>query len=89
MSSKLTALLAERRTPAADDRVDVDRMRSERHALLQVEMARQQVDVAVLLHAANVGYATGLLPRAIDITHGARSVLFRCALVSARSTRGW
>jgi Xaa-Pro aminopeptidase len=69
MATKLMAMLAERRRPAADDHVDVGRMQRERHARLQAEMARQGIDLAVLLHGANVAYATGLPTRAVDVTH--------------------
>jgi Xaa-Pro dipeptidase len=69
MASKLMAMLAERRSPAADDHVDVGRMHRERHARLQAEMARQDIDLAVLLHGGNVAYATGLPTRAVDVTH--------------------
>ena len=69
MVSRLMAMLAERRTPAADDHVDVGRLQRERHARLQAEMARQDVEVAVLLHGGNVSYATGLPTRAVDVTH--------------------
>src|SRR6266511_3624338 len=69
MGPKLTSMLAERRAAAAD--VDLDRMQRHRHVRLQAEMARKGVEVAVLLHAPNVTYATGLPPRAIDVTHAA------------------
>jgi Xaa-Pro aminopeptidase len=68
MASKLMAMLAERRRPRADERVDVARLHRERHARLQAEMARQGVEVAVLLHGGNVAYATGAPTRAIDVT---------------------
>jgi Xaa-Pro aminopeptidase len=78
MASKLMAMLAERRSPAADDLVDlvdvvdaidVGRMHRERHARLQAEMERQGIDLAVLLHGGNVAYATGVPTRAVDVTH--------------------
>jgi Xaa-Pro dipeptidase len=63
----LSALLtAHRRPPVA---VDDARMTRERHARLQAEMARQGVDVALLLHAPNVTYATGAARRSEDVTH--------------------
>jgi Xaa-Pro aminopeptidase len=63
----LAGLLAERRMPAAP--VDVPRMHRDCHRRLQVEMARQGVDVAVLLHAPHVAYATGCAVRGVDVTH--------------------
>jgi Xaa-Pro dipeptidase len=67
MVSGLIATLAERRAPIPD--IDVDRMQRGRHVRLEAEMARQGVDVAVLLHGPTVTYATGLRPRAVDVTH--------------------
>jgi Xaa-Pro aminopeptidase len=69
MGVDIGRLLAERRVPAAD--VVVDRMRRERHARLQAEMARQRVEVALLLHGPHVAYATGQAVRGIDMTHAA------------------
>ena len=46
--------------------VDLDRMRRERHARLQTELAAAGVDAAVLLHGPHVGYATGLEPSGAD-----------------------
>jgi Xaa-Pro aminopeptidase len=63
----LSRSLAERRAPTAT--IDVKRMRHERYARLQAEMARQSVDVALLLHAPNVAYATGQPVRGIDVSH--------------------
>ena len=62
----LGRLLAGRRLPATP--VDAARMRAERHARLQAEMARQEVSAAVLLHAPHVGYATGQPARGVDVT---------------------
>jgi Xaa-Pro dipeptidase len=67
MGCELVATLAERRAVAVE--IDVDRLQRERHARLQAEMARQNIELAVLLHAPNVTYATGLPPRAVDVTH--------------------
>lgn len=64
----LGPLLAAHRSPPAA--IDVGRMQRERHARLQAEMARHDVDVAVLLHAPNVTYATGSVGgRGADVTH--------------------
>jgi Xaa-Pro aminopeptidase len=62
-------MLAERRTPMAA--IDAGRMRRERHARLQAEMARQGVEVALLLHGPNVAYATGRPVRGVDASHAA------------------
>jgi Xaa-Pro aminopeptidase len=67
MSATLITMLAAHRAPAAD--VDVTRLRRERHARLQAELARRDIEAAVLLHGANVGYATGLPTRAVDMAH--------------------
>jgi len=63
----LGRILAERRTPMAA--IDVGRMRRERHTRLQAEMARQGVEVALLLHGPNVAYATGQAVRGVDVSH--------------------
>ena len=62
----LGRLLAARRRPG--EAIDVRRMRRERHARLQAEMARTGVDAALLLHAPHVGYATGQPARGVDVT---------------------
>jgi Xaa-Pro aminopeptidase len=62
----LARILAERRTDVAD--IDAGRMARERHARLQSEMARQGVEVALLLHAPNVTYATGRAVRGVDVS---------------------
>jgi Xaa-Pro dipeptidase len=62
----LARILAERRTDWAT--IDAGRMRRERHARLQAEMARQGVEVALLLHAPNVSYATGQAVRGVDVS---------------------
>jgi Xaa-Pro dipeptidase len=64
---KLQRLLAERRAPTTV--VDTERMRRERHARLQAEMARQSVDVALLLHAPDIAYATGHGVGGVDVSH--------------------
>jgi Xaa-Pro dipeptidase len=69
MGEGLAQLLAAHRTPATAASIDVGRMRRERHQRLQVEMARQEVDAMVLLHAPNVAYATGQPVQGIDVTH--------------------
>jgi Xaa-Pro dipeptidase len=67
MSATLITMLAEHRAPAAD--VDVTRLRRERHARLQAELARRDIAAAVLLHGGNVAYATGVPTRAVDMAH--------------------
>jgi Xaa-Pro aminopeptidase len=62
----LARTLAERRTDVAA--IDAGRMARERHARLQAEMARQGVEVALLLHAPNVTYATGRAVRGVDVS---------------------
>jgi Xaa-Pro dipeptidase len=69
MGADLTKVLAARPWAAAD--VDVGRMRRDRHARLQASMADQGVEVAVLLHGANVTYATGRAVRGVDAAHAA------------------
>ena len=66
MGEDLARILAERRTDVAD--IDAGRMARERHARLQSEMARQGVEVALLLHAPNVTYATGRAVRGVDVS---------------------
>lgn len=48
---------------------DLARMRRTRLDRLQAEMQRQDVDLAVLLHAPHVTYATGHVPDAVDASH--------------------
>jgi Xaa-Pro aminopeptidase len=67
VAEDLGLVLAERRASTAT--IDVDRMRHDRHERLQAEMARAAVDVALLLHGPNVGYATGQVVRGIDVSH--------------------
>jgi Xaa-Pro dipeptidase len=62
----LARILAERRTDGAT--IDAGRMGRERHARLQAEMAHQGVEVALLLHAPNVSYATGQAERGVDVS---------------------
>src|SRR5262245_1650317 len=69
MGATLRSLLADHREPAGD--VDVGRMRRHRHDRLQAELARTGTEVAILLHAPHVTYATGRLPRGVDVTHTA------------------
>jgi Xaa-Pro aminopeptidase len=69
LSSDLSKVLASRPWASAD--VDVGRMRRDRHARLQASMAERGVDVAVLLHGANVTYATGRTVRGVDAAHAA------------------
>lgn len=66
MGEDLARTLAERRTDVAA--IDAGRMARERHARLQAEMARQGVEVALLLHAPNVAYATGRAVRGVDVS---------------------
>ena len=49
--------------------VDFDRMCRERHARIQAEMARAEVDALVLLHQPNVTYATGHPVAMADVSH--------------------
>ena len=67
MGADLSEVLAAR--PAPTPAIDVSRMRRERHARLQAELARRDVDVAVLLRGSHVAYATGLAVRGVDATH--------------------
>jgi Xaa-Pro dipeptidase len=67
MGGELSRVLTERRGPPVA--IDADRMRRERHTRLQAEMARQGVEVALLLHAPNVAYATGQAVRGVDVSH--------------------
>jgi Xaa-Pro dipeptidase len=62
----LARILAGRRTDMAA--IDAGRMGRERHARLKAEMARQGVEVALLLHAPNVAYATGRAVRGVDVS---------------------
>lgn len=48
---------------------DLKRMCMQRLARLRAEMANQDVDAAVLLHGANVSYATGFVPDTVDASH--------------------
>jgi Xaa-Pro aminopeptidase len=59
-------LLAERRTGMAP--IDAGRMRRQRHARLQAELAGQGVEAALLLHGSNVAYATGEAVRGVDVS---------------------
>ncbi len=59
-------------TSAADTPVlelDVGRLRRERYAKLQAQMAADGLDALVLLHGPHVAYATDCLPEAADATH--------------------
>ena len=49
--------------------LDVGRLRRERHAKLQAQMAADGLDALVLLHGPHVAYATDCLPEAVDVTH--------------------
>ena len=49
--------------------LDVGRLRRERYAKLQAQMAADGLDALVLLHAPHVAYATDCLPKAADVTH--------------------
>jgi Xaa-Pro dipeptidase len=71
MGSDLSKVLAARPWTMTDGGVDVGRLRRDRHARLQASMAAQGVDVAVLLHGANVTYATGRTVRGVDAAHAA------------------
>ena len=48
---------------------DLARMRRTRLDRLQTEMRRQDVELAVLLHAPHVTYVTAYVPDAIDASH--------------------
>ncbi|MGH9229210.1 MAG: M24 family metallopeptidase [Acidimicrobiales bacterium] len=67
MGEDLAHILAERRTDMAT--IDVGRMGRARHARLQAEMARQGVEVALLLHGPNVTYATGQAASGVDVSY--------------------
>jgi Xaa-Pro dipeptidase len=67
VAEDLGRILAEGQTPLAA--IDAGRMRRERHARLQAELARQGVEVALLLHGPNVAYATGQAVRGSDVSH--------------------
>lgn len=67
MPLQLEAVLAAEAAAVAGP--DLGRMRRERHSRLQAEMTRQGVEVALLLHGPNVGYAAGQAVRGVDVTH--------------------
>ena len=48
---------------------DVGRLRRERYAKLQAQMAVDGLDALVLLHGPHVAYATDCLPKGADATH--------------------
>ncbi|MCY3634933.1 MAG: M24 family metallopeptidase [bacterium] len=49
--------------------LDVERLRRDRYAKLQFQMAVDGLDALVLLHGPHVAYATDCLPKGIDATH--------------------
>lgn len=49
--------------------LDVGRLRRDRYAKLQFQMAVNGLDALVLLHAPHVAYATDCLPKGVDATH--------------------
>lgn len=49
--------------------LDVERLRRDRYAKLQAQMAADGLDALVLLHGPHVAYATDCLPGAADATH--------------------
>ena len=49
--------------------LDVGRLRGERYAKLQGQMAADSLDALVLLHGPHVAYATDCLPKGVDVTH--------------------
>ena len=49
--------------------LDVERLRRDRYAKLQFQMAVDGFDALVLLHAPHVAYATDCLPKGVDATH--------------------
>ncbi|MXW57012.1 MAG: aminopeptidase P family protein [Acidimicrobiia bacterium] len=49
--------------------LDVERLRRDRYAKLQFQMAVDGLDALVLLHAPHVAYATDCLPKGVDATH--------------------
>lgn len=49
--------------------LDVERLRRDRYAKLQGQMAADGLDALVLLHAPHVAYATDCVPKGIDATH--------------------
>ncbi|WP_419924401.1 M24 family metallopeptidase [Candidatus Poriferisocius sp.] len=48
---------------------DIGRLRRERYAKLQAQMAADGLDALVLLHGPHVAYATDCLPQGVDATH--------------------
>jgi Xaa-Pro aminopeptidase len=68
-------------SPFALEELDLARMRRERHARLQAEMASQGAGAMLLLGGANVSYATGALTLAAE--EGRASHERACALVVA------
>jgi len=69
MGADLSQVLAAH--PAPPPAIDVGRMRRERHQRLQAELARRDVDAAVLLRSSDVAYATGQAVRGVDAAHAA------------------
>ncbi len=63
---------------------DLRRMRAERHARLQEELARQDLDGLVLLGSTAVSYAAGL---AVPAEDSGRSGIFRPVVVVAKGER--
>ena len=55
--------------PAPVLELDVGRLRRDRYAKLQFQMAVDRLDALVLLHAPHVAYATDCLPKGVDATH--------------------
>ena len=49
--------------------LDVGRLRRDRYAKLQFQMAVDGLDALVLLHGPHVAYATDCLPKGVDATH--------------------
>ena len=49
--------------------LNVERLRRDRYAKLQFQMAVDGLDALVLLHAPHVAYATDCLPKGVDATH--------------------
>ena len=67
--------------------LDVGRLRRERYAKLQAQLAADGLDALVLLHGPHVAYATDCLPKGVDVTHA--SANRPVAVVKADQPRPW
>jgi Xaa-Pro aminopeptidase len=66
------------------EKPDLPRMRAERHARLQQELARQELDGLVLMGSTAVSYAAGLAAPAED---SSRASIFRAVVVVVKGDR--